>query len=270
MSEKTRVTIEGWQSTITPQYLTRFNKGMFVLHLAQGVLMMLLGSVLEFSRELYTFYFDFSGVTQLPPIPPFVNPQPVYTFTALGALVGAFLLMSAFAHFLLAWPLNKRYIANLQRNYNPIRWLEYAFSSSVMIVLIAIFFTVVDVWTLVALFASNFLMNMLGLLMEKHNQTTKKTDWTAYLLGVFAGAIPWIIITGYFLGTNGTPPTFVYVIYIIELALFNCFALVMLFYYKGWGKFKDYAFSERSYQILSLVAKTLLAWLVFGGIFQPS
>ena len=48
------------------------------------------------------------------------------------------------------------------------------------------------------------------------------------------------------------------------------FALVMLFYFKGWGMFKDYAFSERAYQILSLVAKTLLAWLVFGGIFQPS
>lgn len=224
----------------------------------------LVGKIRDFTVELYTFYSDFT-VYPVAPVS-----QVVYEFGALGALVGAFLLMSAIAHFLLAWPLNKKYIANLQRNYNPIRWFEYAFSSSVMIVLIAMFFSVVDVWTLFALFASNFLMNMLGLLMEKHNQTTKKTDWTAYLLGVIAGAIPWIVITGYFLGANGTPPTFVYVIYIVELALFNCFALVMLFYYKRWGKFKDYAFCERAYQILSLVAKTLLAWLVFGGVFQPS
>ena len=28
-------------------------------------------------------------------------------------------------------------------------------------------------------------------------------------------------------------------------------------------------YGERMYQILSLVAKTLLAWLVFAGVFQP-
>jgi hypothetical protein len=256
-----------WKSTISPKFLTKFNKIMFVLHLVQGLLMIFLGTLLEFSRQLYTFYYNYSG---LPLIPPYVDPKPIYDFTALGAAVGAFLLMSAFAHFLLAWPLNKRYIANLQRNYNPIRWFEYAFSSSVMIVLIAIFFTIVDVWTLFALFVSNFLMNMLGLLMEKHNQTTKKTDWTAFILGVIAGLVPWIVITGYFLGTDGTPPNFVYAIYIIEFILFNCFAWVMLAYFKKWGKFKDYAYGERVYQILSLVAKTLLAWLVFGGIFQPA
>jgi hypothetical protein len=71
-------------------------------------------------------------------------------------------------------------------------------------------------------------------------------------------------------GTNGTPPDFVYAIFIIELALFNSFAFVMVAYYKKWGKFSDYVYGERIYQVLSLIAKTLLAWLVFGGIFQPS
>lgn len=258
-----------WTSPISPEYLVKFNKLMFLLHLVQGILMIALGQILEFSRDLYVFYFDYSRIGQ--GISPAPAPQVVYEFTALGALVGSFLLMSALAHFLLAFPLRDRYINNLKRNYNPIRWWEYAFSSSVMIVLIGIFFTVVDVWSLFAMFVSNFLMNMFGWQMEKLNKSNKDhVDWSAYILGVVAGAVPWVIIIGYFLGTNGTPPDFVYAIFVVELVLFNCFALVMVAYYKGWGKFKDYAFGERTYQILSLVAKTLLAWLVFGGIFQPS
>ncbi len=257
-----------WTSPITPEYLVKFNKLMFLLHLAQGILMIFLGQVLEFSRDLYTFYFDYSGLSQ--GISPAPKAEVVYEFTALGALVGSFLLMSATAHFLLAFPLKKKYIANLKRNYNPIRWWEYAFSSSVMIVLIAIFFTVVDIWTLFAIFVSNFLMNMFGWQMEKLNRSNEgHIDWSPYILGVVAGAVPWVIIIGYFLGTGGTPPTFVYAIFAIELVLFNCFAIVMVAYYKKWGKFGDYAYSERVYQLLSLIAKTLLAWLVFGGIFQP-
>jgi hypothetical protein len=274
MATTTLTLPEGWKSPITPEYLTRFNKIMFVIHGLQGLLMILLGTVLEFSRDLYAFYWNYDGLSQIPPIPPFVDPRVEYTFTALGAAVGSFLLMSSLAHFLLAWPLNKRYVANLQKNRNPLRFLEYGFSSSVMIVLIAIFFGVVDIWTLFAIFASNFLMNMFGLVMERSNPQgnadPKKVDWLPYIFGCVAGIIPWIIITGYFVGTGATPPDFVYAIYIIEFVLFNCFALVMVAYYKRWGKFTDYAYGERIYQILSIVAKTLLAWLVFAGVFQPA
>ncbi len=75
---------------------------------------------------------------------------------------------------------------------------------------------------------------------------------------------------GYFVGVDAQPPNFVYGIFAVELLLFNSFALVMVAYYKKWGKFKDYAYGERTYQILSLVAKTLLAWLVFCRVFQPT
>src|SRR6056297_2401935 len=125
-----------WDSPITPEYYVKYNKKMFVLHLIQGVLMIILGTILDFSRDLYTFYYDYSGLNE--GVPPAPNPEVAIEFTALGALVGTFLLMSALAHFLLAWPLKEKYIENLRKNYNPIRWWEYAFSSSVMIVLIAI------------------------------------------------------------------------------------------------------------------------------------
>ncbi|MBD3187313.1 hypothetical protein GF325_10820 [Candidatus Bathyarchaeota archaeon] len=266
-----RSNLPRWSSPITPQYLTRFNKLMALLHLAQGIMMFFLGTLLDFEVSLFTYYTDFTGVGS--GIPPTLNPEIAFTITNVGAWVGLFLLMSAIAHFLLAWPLNKRYIDNLKMGRNPLRFLEYAFSSSVMIVLIGIFFTITNVWTLFAMFVLNFLMNLFGLNMEYRNPTNDpgvKIDWKPYIFGCIAGLAPWVVITGYFIGAEGTPPAFVYGIFIVEAVLFNCFALVMLAYFKRWGRFKDYAFGERAYQLLSLIAKTLLAWLVFGGIFQPS
>jgi hypothetical protein len=61
----------------------------------------------------------------------------------------------------------------------------------------------------------------------------------------------------------------VYLIVSIYLVLFMAFAVNMVLQYKGVGRWKDYLYGERMYIVLSLVAKTLLAWLVFSGIFMP-
>ena len=53
------------------------------------------------------------------------------------------------------------------------------------------------------------------------------------------------------------------------LVLFMIFAVNMVLQYKGVGRWKDYLYGERTYIILSFVAKTLLAWLVFAGLFMP-
>ena len=55
----------------------------------------------------------------------------------LAWFIASFLAMSAIAHFLAGWPLRARYEAWLARGMNPLRSVEYAFSSTVMIVAIA-------------------------------------------------------------------------------------------------------------------------------------
>jgi uncharacterized membrane protein len=265
------------ESDISLDYLTKFNRAMMVLHLIQGGFMFILGFLpfLEFSADIYTFYqeFDLGPPPVLAP-----NPEVLFTFTALGALVGTFLLLSALAHFLIAYPLNKMYRRDLKKGINQVRWFEYALSSSVMIVLIAIFFGVRGFWALFMIFVLNALMNMFGLLMEKYNVLTRKlgekTNWASYYLGVVAGIVPWIVITAYFINTGvsegASVPDFVYWIYVIEAIFFNTFAINMILQYKQVWKWRDYLFGERVYQILSLVSKTLLAWLVFGGVFSPT
>jgi hypothetical protein len=51
---------------------------------------------------------------------------------------------------------------------------------------------------------------------------------------------------------------------------FNTFPINMILQYKRVGKWSDYVYGERGYIILSLVAKSLLAWLVLFGAMQPS
>ena len=47
--------------------------------------------------------------------------------------------------------------------------------------------------------------------------------------------------------------------------LFNCFAINQWLQYRKRGRFADYLFGEKVYLVLSLVAKSALAWQVFGG-----
>jgi hypothetical protein len=264
----------GETSSISTTYLKKFNIAMAILHLVQSVLIFglsfFIDEIKNFSVDIYISKLVIKELTGTKPI---FGPEPEVFFefaNVAGILLASFLLMSAIAHFLIAFPLNNSYVENLRKKMNPIRWWEYAFSSSVMIIFISLAFGILDFWVLTLVFVLNFLMNMFGLLMEKHNQYTEKTSWLPYNLGWIAGIMPWIVILGTFLsfdlGVDQAIPTFVYVAIVMYFVFFNSFALNMFLQYKRIGPWKDYLFGERGYQILSLVAKSALAWLVFMGL----
>jgi len=261
-------------SPISFKYLKRFNIAAGVLHLVQGITMLALGLLLDWSRDIYTFYLDIDIISISPPVFEVIpKPQIVFTVSYLGAILASFPLISAIAHFAIAYPRNKSYNENLKKGMNPYRWYEYAFSSSIMIVLIATFVGVWDFWSLAMIFILNAMMIMFGYLMEFVNQYTEKTNWVPYILGCISGGTPWVVLYAYFIAAIGStdtnPPAFVYFILFIYFILFNIFALNMVLQYKGVGRWKDYLYGERFYIILSFVAKTILAWLTFVGVFAP-
>jgi hypothetical protein len=53
-------------------------------------------------------------------------------------------------------------------------------------------------------------------------------------------------------------------------AFFNLFPINMILQYKKVSKWANYLYGERGYIMLSLIAKTVLAWLVFFGVMQPA
>jgi len=255
---------------VTPEKmrgLRRFNAIMGFVHLVQGLFMILVSN--DTTYPIYTNYLSFDLETfALSP-----NPQLLYELR-FGPAVAAFLLISAVAHGYLATIGFAQYREHLRRGMNPVRFYEYALSSSLMIVLIGMLTGVWDLGAILLIFTLNATMNLFGIMMEYHNQHTKRTDWTAFVYGCIAGIVPWIVIVLYFVGAvtaggEAQPPAFVYAIIPILFVFFNIFAVNMVLQYRKVGKWRDYLYGERVYIVLSLAAKSVLCWLIFAGTLAP-
>jgi hypothetical protein len=111
-------------------------------------------------------------------------------------------------------------------------------------------------------------MMLFGWLQEKYTSPGNRY-MLPFWFGCLAGAIPWLVITINLFSPKGPPeastPGFVYGIIISLFLLFNCFAIVQWKQYKAQGKWANYLHGEKAYIVLSLVAKSLLAWQVFAG-----
>ena len=59
-----------------------------------------------------------------------------------------------------------------------------------------------------------------------------------------------------------------YAITVVELVLFFSFALNMALQYLQVGRWRDYLTGESTYIVLSLTAKSLLAWLIFANVLR--
>jgi hypothetical protein len=260
--------------------LIKFNKTMGLVHLIQGVLMMLFAFLvyptLNDAQETFTIpvignYLEFvpgSGLV-------LTNTDTLFEMPFLP-MTASFLLLSAIFHFLIAFPFKKKYRAGLRVGINQFRWYEYALSSSLMIVLISALFGVRDIAVFALIALSNAAMNLFGLDMELLNQgetkVGKKVNWLPFIFGTIIGLAPWLAIA-FYIGVNpnlDAVPVFVWAILATYFIAFNTFPVNMILQYLGLGKFKDYLHGERGYIVLSLVAKTLLTWLVLFGAFQPS
>jgi hypothetical protein len=259
--------------------LISFNKKMGLVHLIQGLLM------LGFAFFIYPTLSS-SGAFTIPVIGNYLefvlgeglvltNTDTLFELPFLE-MTASFLLLSAIFHFLIAFPFKKKYRAGLRVGINQFRWYEYALSSSLMIILISSLFGVRDIAVFSLIAIANAGMNFFGLDMELLNQgeskVGKKVNWLPFIFGSIVGLAPWVAIA-FYIGVNpnlDAVPGFVWAILATYFIAFNTFPINMLLQYLGVGKFKDYLHGERGYIVLSLVAKTILTWLVLFGAFQPS
>lgn len=257
---------------ITTLSLHKWNIVMAVLHIIQGI------AVLVFSKSITwpvtTHFLTTDSIATQAQGRIVLAPASRIIFNLnLAFLVAGFFFMSAIAHAVIATVYRKRYEADLKNGINRARWIEYGLSASTMMVAIGFLSGIFDLSSLIMIFALDLIMNLLGLVMETHNQGAKKTNWMSYWVGCLAGIVPWVVFALYVWGASvygsGNIPAFVYWIYVSIFIFFNCFAINMYLQYKKKGKWADYLYGERVYMILSLVAKTLLAWQVFAGTLRP-
>ena len=94
-----------------------FNLVMAVLHFLQGILMVILST--DFAIRITRGYLDFDPIA-----------RELYPETAgivdipLGPLIASFLFMSSIAHLLVGTVLYKRYVEDLKKGMNRLRWAE--------------------------------------------------------------------------------------------------------------------------------------------------
>ncbi len=247
--------------------LITFNKKMGLLHLIQGITILILALTIDvFKNFRPTVFGRFFEVLESGGYAP--GTQTLFDLP-FGILVSIFLLLSALFHFLIAVPFKDYYLSSINKGINALRWYEYALSSSIMIVLLATMFGLLTIEALVLIFIINALMNLFGLLMEKMNPLNRsKTDWTPHWFGWIAGIAPWVLIVIYMLnnGDLSLLPWFVIPGLLFYFITFNLFAFNQYFQYKQIGPWKEYVYGERMYIWLSLFGKSILAWFIFLGI----
>ncbi len=245
-----------------------FNLVMGLFHLIQGIVVLLLSDPDKGIVPITVNYLKYNTELQkLLPATEQIGEVNIAWFVAI------FFFMSACAHLFISTVYRKRYEENLKKGINKVRWFEYALSASVMMIAISFLTGIYDLSSLVMIFFLDAIMNLTGLAMEIHNQGEKKIKWLDFILGCIAGIIPWVVFGIYVFSAKefggGNIPTFVYWIYVSIFIFFNSFAINMFLQYKKIGPWKNYLYGETAYIILSLVAKTLLAWQVFGGTLRP-
>ena len=252
--------------------LRRFNLIMGALHAVSGTAMVALGN--DFSLEVSTVSLNGPPGT----------PLSEGTLQAAGSLplapaTAAFLFLSAFFHFLIASPLGAAgYRSELSNSRNRFRWVEYSISSTLMIVLIALVTGLIDLAALITIAGVNVSMILFGWIMEMVNtlgdpadgSASSKVWWSPFWFGCIAGITPWLALAAYLavnIGAEGGqgPPGFVYGIIISIFVFFNSFALNQWLQYRQVGRWRDYLFGETVYIVLSLTAKTVLAWQIFAN-----
>lgn len=265
--------------------LKRWNLAMFVFHLAFGVIALAVGK-LSLRVPVYSSKLGLKILPNntrawayAPEVPHRVG------WLYLTWMVASFSLLSALFHLGNGVLWRKRYERCLEQAYAPFRWVEYSFSASVMVLLLAYIAGSVFMNTMVLLFGLTFITMTFGHLHEVICRPASEDEWAgstlwrlqAHLIGYIPQVFAWAIVMATFFdtatasvtdasGEERKMPGFVYGIVFGELLIFWSFGLVQLVvtlrppsqYYRG----------EIAYMWLSLFAKGFLALLCLSNVIM--
>jgi hypothetical protein len=237
--------------------LRKWNIALTVLHFGQAIAMLSL-----------TNDFALKVLSSFPAGPPGTEGLVTSTLfeVRVGWVIGAFLALAGIDHLLTSTFAQKTYEKDLKGGINRFRWLEYSISSSLMLAIISMYWGILTLAALIAIVGANVAMILFGWLQEKMNPPGRKsTTMMPFWFGTLAGITPWLAMS---VNISQIPldnaPAGLLLILIVQGIFFFCFGLNQWLQYRGVGKWKSYLFGEKAYLVLSLGAKSLLAWQIFA------
>ena len=236
--------------------LRTWNLALTVLHFAQALVIVLIAG--DFAIDVTSTFPEGPPGTRVPTAEPLFGVR-------IGAAIGLFLLLAAIDHLLTATVARSTYESDLRSGINRFRWVEYSVSATIMVLLICAYSGITGVSALLGIIGANVAMILFGWIQERTNPPGRtSTSMTAFWFGTIAGLAPWAAIVVNIIGSE-TVPGFVYGIVITEAILFFSFGLNQWLQYRGIGRWTDYLYGEKVYLVLSLVAKSVLAWFIYFG-----
>jgi VanZ family protein len=236
--------------------LRAWNLGLTLLHLAQAAAILVLAG--DFAITV-TSSFPTGPPGTAPPAP-----EPLFD-VRIGVAIAIFLALAALDHLLTATVARTTYERDLRRGINRFRWVEYSLSATLMVILIAFYSGVTEITAVVAIAGANVAMILFGWLQERMNPPGRETrTMLPFWFGTLVGIAPWVAIATNIVGAD-TVPGFVYGIVVAQFVFFFSFGLNQWLQYREVGPWRSYAFGEKAYLVLSLGAKSVLAWQIFGG-----
>lgn len=214
-------------------------------------------------------------------------------------LLFIFTLLSGFAHAFLVYKADY-YMQLMREKGNWVRWIEYSWSASIMIIIIGVIVGIDDLYSIMFLFSVMWLVNMCGLLQDWNIQFIsprisgavekqgllegfyKKEDFVSVdeglkrhpvviyaptIIGWVMYMVAWSVIFtsfGYTFENNPSTPDFVIAVTVVLFIFFTTFGVVQLMYLNGRI---GYVRSEIVYIYLSLFSKLTLVWMLYYSVF---
>jgi hypothetical protein len=244
-------------SGVTPERLDnlrKWNLGLTILHAVQAVLIVVLSG--DFAIQVVSTFPEGEPGTRVPDAESFFDVR-------VGFAIGLFLALAAIDHLVTSTVFRRTYENDLRRGINRFRWVEYSISATIMILLIGFYSGITNITAVVAVIGANVAMILFGWIQERMNPPGRtSTTMLPFWFGTIVGIAPWVGILIQIIGSE-TVPGFVYGIVVVQFVLFFSFGLNQWLQYRGIGKWTDYVYGEKAYLVLSLAAKSLLAWQIY-------
>lgn len=236
--------------------LRKWNLGLTLLHGLQAVAIVALAG--DFAITVTSTFPEGPPGTRRP------TPEALFD-VPIGPAIGVFLALAALDHLITATVGRRVYENDLRRGINRFRWVEYSFSATLMVVLIGFYSGITDITSVIAIVGANVAMILFGWLQERMNPIDRTTTtMMPFWFGCLAGITPWLALATNVVGAD-TVPGFVYGILVAQALFFFSFGFNQWLQYRRVGPWRDYAFGEKTYLVLSLGAKSVLAWQIYGG-----
>ena len=162
-----------------------------------------------------------------------------------------------------------KYSDMIKTNKNPLRFIEYSISASLMLIAIALINGVTDINLIISIGVLTGSCQLCGLAVEYVDD--KPTKWLIHGIGWIQFLWAYGIVGyAFFKSVDAsnrsggiTPPSFVYVIVFVLFALYSSFGFVQLA--ELLTPLNPYT-KETTYVVLSLTAKLLLGWMIFSNV----